>query len=127
MRPLNFSSAAVWTDAGSAPSAGPSAVLQHFGEIAAASIEAAGPRGWRNCWGGASVDSCHMPACAHRLSLGLGRVGAPRMDLGRIADREWLKEGDAPHGISHQAANGEARRPHLEARLAAAMASDAFE
>ena len=68
-----------------------------------------------------------MPASVERLLLSLDLVNACRVDFGRLAEREWLGENDAPRRVSLKPVIRQLARSHLDARLAAAMASDAFE
>jgi hypothetical protein len=70
---------------------------------------------------------CRVPTDIQPLLLGLYLVDTGGIDFGRFAEREWLSKDDAPCGVSLKAVVGQLPRSHLEARLAAAIASDAFE
>lgn len=68
-----------------------------------------------------------VPSRIQRLLLGLDVVNASGIDFERLAEREWSSEDHAPGGLPLKPAVRQLPRSHLDARFAAAMASEALE
>jgi hypothetical protein len=70
---------------------------------------------------------CRVSRRFYRLLLRFHVVSARGIDFGRFAESEWTSKDDAPRSISIKTVVRQLPGPHLDARLAAAIASVAFE